>query len=198
MKTRLTLHAGRPFNSSRSVERVRKRLGPLHGRALRIRFLPSLTVGGGKLYSNRECGQPVYAGSYIRKREIVLDRELGRRPRELARILTHELFHFAWVRLSNESRRSFENLLRREWRRHARGELGWSAESRKRNLSHNLRPATHDLLKWREYICESFCDTAAWLYSGVRRHGEYTLGARYRQLRAAWFLETFRNRGISI
>lgn len=197
MKTRLTLHPGLPFNFSRSVERVRRRLAPLHGRALRIRFLPSLTVGSGKLYSNRQCGQPVYAGSYIRKREIVLDRELDRRPKELARILTHELFHFAWVRLSNEARRSFENLLRREWKRRARGELGWSAESRKSAFRHLPLPASHNP-RWREYICESFCDTAAWLYSGVRSHGEYTLGARHRKLRAAWFLETFRNRGISI
>ena len=196
MKTRLTLHPGRPFNSSRSVERVRKRLA-LHGRALRIRFLPSLTVGGGKLYSNRQCGQPVYAGSYIRKREIILDRELDRRPKELARILTHELFHFAWVRLGNRGRRSYEQLVRAEWKRHARGELGWSAESRKSAFS-RLPTATSHNPRWREYICESFCDTAAWLYSGVRRHREFTLGARHRQLRAAWFLETFRDGGISI
>ncbi len=168
----------------------------MYGRPLRIRFLPSLTVGSGKLYSHRECGQPVYAGSYIRRREIVLDRELARRPKELARILTHELFHFAWVRLSNEIRRSYGKLVRGEWKRHARGELGWSAESRKSAFSHRPPAASHP--RWREYICESFCDTGAWLYSGVRRHDEYTLGARDRKLRAAWFSETFRNRGISI
>ena len=197
MRTRLTLHPGRPFNFSRSVERVRKRLPPLHGRALRIRFQPALTVGSGKLYSNRECGQPVYAGSYIRKREIVLDQELRTSPQELARILTHELFHFAWLRLSNQVRRSYENLVRREWKRHARGELGWSAESRKSGFQRLPAPTSRNP-RWREYICESFCDTAAWLYSGVRHHEEYTLGGRYRQLRAAWFSETFRNRGISI
>jgi len=156
--------------------------------------MPALTVGSGKLYSRRSCGQPVYAGSYIRKREIVLDHELKSHPSELARILTHELFHFAWVRLGNPARRSYENLVRREFQNRARGELGWSAESRKsaiKNMSENPLP-------WREYICESFCDTAAWLYSGVRRHDEFTLGARYKTRRAEWFFETFRNGPISI
>lgn len=196
MKTRLILRPARRFSSSPSVERIRKRLPPLEGRTLHVRFLPSLTVGSGKLYSNRQCGQPVYAGSYIRKREVVLDRELQRHPNELARILTHELFHFAWVRLSNQLRRSYESLLRREWQQHARGELGWSAESRKRAF--RGAPPNSGNPKWREYICESFCDTAAWLFSGVRRHTEYTLSARHRRLRATWFQETFRDRGIPI
>jgi hypothetical protein len=196
LKTRATLHPTRRFSSNRSVERIRKHLPPLEGRAVRIRFLPALTIRGGKLYSRRSCGQPVYAGTYIRKREIILDCELRTRPSELARILTHELFHFAWVRLGNPARRSYETLLRQEFKRHARGELGWSAESRKTVLAHIPRPTSP--LLWREYICESFCDTAAWLYSGVRRHSEFTLGARYKQTRAHWFRETFGNRGISI
>jgi hypothetical protein len=196
-----TLVTSRPvrrrFSSNRSVERIWKRLPPLQGRAIRIRFLPALTVRGGKLYSRRSCGQPVYAGSYIRKREIILDRDLRSRPNELARILTHELFHFAWVRLGNPSRRSYESLLRQEFERHARGELGWSAESRKSALR-LPNPNAHRPLRWREYICESFCDTAAWLYSGVGRHSEFTLGAHYRRRRAQWFLETFGNARISI
>jgi hypothetical protein len=198
LKIRPSLHPGRRFSSNRSVERIRKRLPPLKGRALRIRFMPALTVGSGKLYSQRSYGQPVYAGSYIRKREIVLDRELKSLPNELARILTHELFHFAWARLGNPARRSYENLVRREFKNHARGELGWSAESRKSTLIHLPPPTSHNLVRWREYICESFCDTAAWLYSGVRRHDEFTLGARYRTRRAELFSETFRNRAISI
>ena len=193
MKTQLIFRPGRRLSSSRSVEQIRKRLPPLKGRSIRIRFMPALTAGGGKLYSQRSYGQPVYAGSYIRKREIVLDRELERGSRELARILTHELFHFAWVRLGNPTRRSYERLVRDEFREHARGELGWSAESRKSLLS-----GTAQNPRWREYLCESFCDTAAWLYSGIRRHGEFTLGARFKNRRARWFLETFRNDGISI
>jgi hypothetical protein len=198
LKTRVTLHPVRRFSSNRSVERIWKHLPPLEGRSVRIRFLPALTVGSGKLYSRSPSGQPVYGGSYIRKREIILDRELRSHPRELARIFTHELFHFVWVRLGNQARRSYEDLLRQEFQRHARGELGWSAESRKSAFPHPPSPASHNRLPWREYICESFCDTAAWLYSGVRRHPEFTLGARYRKHRAQWFRETFRNRGISI
>ena len=199
MKTRVTLHPARPFSSNRSVEQIRKRLPPLEGRSVSIRFLPALTVGGGKLYSRRSCGQPVYAGSYIRKREIILDRELKTCPNELARILTHELFHFAWVRLGNPARWSYESLLRQEFKHHARGELGWSAESRKSAFSRPTPPVPQPTsLPWREYICESFSATAAWLYSGVRRHREFTLGARYKNRRAEWFRETFGNRGISI
>jgi hypothetical protein len=40
---------------------------------------------------------------------------------------------------------------------------------------------------WREYCCESFCDTAAWLYSGVQVHSEFTLAGRYRHRRRVWF-----------
>jgi len=154
--------------------------------------LPALTADRRRLYSNRPHGQPVYAGSFIRKREIVLDQDLKRHPRELARILVHELFHFAWVRLGNPLRRSYETLVREEWKRRARGELGWSAESRKRVLSQGNLP------EWRDYLCESFCDTAAWIYSGVRRHPEYTLAARHRNRRAEWFRAAFHRGTISI
>jgi hypothetical protein len=155
-----------------------------------LRFLPELTADRRRLYSNRPRGQPVYAGSFIRKRRIVLDRELESQPRELARILVHELFHFAWVRLGNPARRSDEVLVRAEWTQRARGELGWSAESRKRMLlKRSSRPAVS--AAWREYLCESFCDTAAWIYSGIRRHPEYTLAARHRDRRAQWFRAVF-------
>jgi hypothetical protein len=162
---------------------------------VRVRFLPGLTADRRYLYSNRQQGRPVFAGSFIRKREIVLDLELEHQPRELARILVHELFHFAWVRLGNPARHSYEAIVRREWTQRARGELGWSAESRKNVLTKSL-PAPNPL--WRDYLCESFCDTAAWLYSGVRRHPEYTLAARHRNRRAAWFRAEFQGRSISI
>jgi hypothetical protein len=162
---------------------------------VRVRFWPELTADGRHLYSNRPHGQPVFAGSFIRKREIILDEELKRQPRELARILVHELFHFAWVRLGNPSRRSFEALLRLEWKQRARGELGWSAELRKNRLSRS--PVARSPL-WRDYLCESFCDTAAWLYSGVRRHPEYTLAARHRKRRAEWFRAAFHRGAIPI
>jgi len=156
---------------------------------VRLRFLPALTAGPRRLYSERPYGQPVYAGTFIRKRQIVLDQELERQPRELARILVHELFHFVWVRLGNPARRSWEALVRAEWKKRARGELGWSAESRKKVLAGGL-PRTGSPA-WRDYLCESFCDTAAWMYSGVRRHPEYTLAARHRNRRAGWFRAIF-------
>jgi hypothetical protein len=162
---------------------------------LRVRFLPALTADRKHLYSDSPRGKPVFAGSFIRKREIILDRDLQRQPRELARILVHELFHFAWVRLGNPARRSYEAIVRREWKQNARGELGWSAELRKNALRRSPRPQNS---VWRDYLCESFCDTAAWLYSGVRRHPEYTLAARHRDRRAEWFRAEFQGRPISI
>ncbi len=177
-----------PRSSNRFIKPAISRLAPLQGRIVRVRFLPSLTADGRHLYSNRPLGQPVFAGSFIRKREIILDLELKGQPRELARILVHELFHFAWVRLGNPARRSYEELLRSEGKQRARGELGWSAELRKNALSKSS--SHHDRL-WRDYICESFCDTAAWLYSGVRRHPEFTLAGRHRNRRAEWFRDAF-------
>jgi len=180
-----------PRSSNRFVKALEKRLAALQGPSVKVRFLPALTAGSRKLYSNRKFGQPVHAATFIRKRKIVLDLELARRPRELARILTHELFHFAWVRLSNQSRCSYEVLVRKEWKRHTRGELGWSAESRKAALLGTPRAVTRRPKYWREYLCESFCDTAAWLYSGVRRHNEFTLPQRSRKKRAEWFRAAF-------
>lgn len=172
----------------------------LEGRSVSIRFWPALTADRRRLYSNRPHGQPVYAGSFVRKRRIILDSELKQQPRELARILVHELFHFVWVRLGNPSRASYEKLVREEWRKHARGELGWSAELRKKAL--RARPRDRTLgpgsPAWRDYLCESFCDTAAWLYSGVHRHPEYTLAARHRRRRAEWFQQFLGAGGIAI
>ena len=99
---------GYPRNCSRSIKAIERRLVALEGRSVYLRFLPALTADHRRLYSNRPHGQPVYAGSFIRKRQIVLDQELERQPRELARILVHEVFHFAWVRLGNSARRSYE------------------------------------------------------------------------------------------
>jgi hypothetical protein len=188
---------GYPRNCSRSIKAVERRLGALKGRSVYLRFLPALTADRRRLYSNRPHGQPVYAGSFIRKRQIVLDQDLERHPRELARILVHELFHFAWVRLGNPMRRSYEMLVREEWKRRARGELGWSAESRKRVLSQGS-PRAGNSPEWRDYLCESFCDTAAWIYSGVRRHPEYTLATRHRNRRAEWFRAAFQRGTIAI
>ena len=130
-------------------------------------------------------GQEVHAATFIRQRRIVLDRALLASRAELGRILVHELFHFVWVRLSNAQRHGYAAAIENELEARARGELGWSAEMRKRALASRAGRA------WREYVCESFCDTAAWLYSGVRRHQEFTLAPRFRERRAAWFAAAF-------
>jgi hypothetical protein len=168
----------------------------LAGAAIRVRFQPELSAGARKIYSNRKYGQPVFAASFIRRREIVLDQELQDKPKELARILTHELFHFAWVRLGNPTRRSWADLLREELKKRRRGELGWSAEMRKNALSHRLPATRHP--KFRDYACESFCDTAAWVYSGIRDHREFTLADRHRRHREEWFTANFGDRRIPI
>ena len=111
----------------------------------------------------------------------------------MARIFVHELFHFAWVRLGNARRSSYERLVRRELSARARGELGWSAQERKSGLD-----GVEKGRAWRAYVCESFCDTAAFLYGGCERHEEFTLRPRWRRKRALWFDESLGGRALSI
>lgn len=129
----------------------------------------------------------MHAASFIRKREMVLERELISDAHEMARVFVHELFHFAWVRLGNQARRSFESLIEAEIAMGARGELGWSSQMRKAAG-----------VKRREYLCESFCDTAAWLYAGIAKHDEFTLAERHRIKRARWFRHYYSDRAVSI
>jgi hypothetical protein len=129
------------------------------------------------------------ASTSIPRRLILLDREVLARSGEFERILIHEVFHFAWVRLSNADRRSWEQLLQKELRARAAGELGWSAEWRKRKLTH--LDAVSRSPKWRRYACESFCDSAAWLFGDLPAHDEFTLAVRRRHVRRDWFRATF-------
>jgi hypothetical protein len=100
------------------------------------------------------------------------------------------VLHFVWVRLGNPARRSYEDLLAVE---RSRGELGWSAEMRRRALAPpDARARTR---RWREYACESFCDTGAWFLTGRARHQEFTLAARARQRRRRWLEELLSWRG---
>ncbi|MEZ5351516.1 MAG: hypothetical protein R2762_02680 [Bryobacteraceae bacterium] len=130
-------------------------------------------------------GDQVHAASDIRRRRVLLDRSLLAQPAELRRIAVHEAFHFVWIRLGNPTRRSFEKVLAAEHTRSARGELGLSAEVRKQRLCEaDVRNRTR---AWREYACESFCDTAAWLYARAGRHREFTLAERFCRQRTRWF-----------
>ncbi len=157
----------------------------LRGRPIAVHFQPRLTAWHGKLLSHSERGCPVHAASFLRKRRIVLEEELQCNSRELGRILAHELCHFAWLRLGNPRRRSWEELIASEWRAGVEGELGWSAEQRKGRL--RRADANTRSLRWRQYACESFCDTGAWLFSALRRHSELTLPADARRRRRQWF-----------
>lgn len=143
----------------------------------------------------RGAGGEVYAMTDVKKRRIVIDRELRRVPDEFRRILIHELFHFAWPRLGNTHRRAWENVLFHEMELGARGELGWSANWRKDRLTGD------DCLsrspRWRDYACESFCDTAAWLFSGLAEHEEFTLSMRHQERRRKWFVG-IGNEGFSV
>jgi hypothetical protein len=148
----------------------------LTGRPIEVRYSANL---------HDTAGNPAHAATFIRQRLIILDSELRRDSAERGRILLHELFHFVWVRLGNARRLAWEDLLRAEWQAKARGEVGWSAEWRKNQLSaSDLR---HHTRRWREYCCESFCDTAACLKSGTRT--EVTLARRRLAARKIWFAE---------
>jgi hypothetical protein len=129
----------------------------------------------------RDGGRDVHAGSFVRKRSIAFNCA----KKEFARVCVHELFHFVWLRLGNQRRRAYEEVLRTEFTAGARGELGWSAEWRKNELTAGDVQFRNRL--WREYCCESFCDTAAWIYSGIRRHPEFTLLRKFRERRRRWF-----------
>ncbi len=151
-----------------------------------IEFRPELTRRGAELESGSGVGIPVHAGTFLRERRVVLGSALLGRPPELRRILIHELFHFAWMRLGNRKRYGWESILAEEFDKRARGELGWSAELRKGELERGDR--TRRTVKWREYACESFCDTAGWLHAGLRRHEEYTLARRWTERRKLFFV----------
>jgi hypothetical protein len=133
-----------------------------------------------------------FAVSYLPERYLVLERALFRRRIEHGRILYHELCHFLWPRLGNQRRRRFQELIRRELRERVRGELGYSSGMRKASLSTAVRKGNSRQAlarKQRDYFCESFCDTGAYVLLGSERranHSEFTLSkaARVRRARA--------------
>jgi hypothetical protein len=150
-----------------------------------VEWAPGLRAVRGRLHVGGERGKEVHAASFIRERRIVFDETLRLEPGELSRILVHELFHFAWVRLSNGARQSWRQLLLHEFAGRARGELGWSAESRKCAAQSSVAGLSGSA--WSDYSCESFCDTAAWVYASAGEHDEFTLARRFREIRRGWF-----------
>lgn len=132
------------------------------------------------------AGNPAHAATFIRQRLIVLDTALKQSPDEHQRILLHEFFHFVWVRLGNPRRLAWEALLRTDRAKNALGEAGWSSEWRKDKLSAD--DAGTRSRRWREYCCESFCDTGAWMYG--THVSEVTLSHSGLRARAKWFITT--------
>ncbi len=133
-------------------------------------------------------GVKMDAAANLRERRVVIERRL--RGKELRRVTVHELFHFVWWRLGNPARHSWEALLATEC---SRGEAGWSAEWRKDALSHADR--RNRTRRWREYVCEAFCDSAAAIFASSRQS---TLAPRFVARRKAWFVATLGGRPLSI
>jgi hypothetical protein len=131
-------------------------------------------------------GTPVHAACFIRERRIVLEQRLLRYSRLLRLILIHEIFHFVWARLGNRKRAEFSRLLEREFFSGARGELGESASVKK------VGKPMRGTRAWSDYVCESFCDTAAFVYSGLRTHAVFTLANRWANRRRSWFETSFK------
>lgn len=176
---------------NRSITEVLIGLPELKGRPIIVLVGSQLTAHRGGLLSGAlDRGTQIHAASFIRQRHIILDSYLLPRSQLLRLILIHEIFHFVWPRLGNQHRAAYAHLLLSEQDGSARGELGESAAIGKLSFlaaSGSMRQA----LRWREYICESFCDTAAWLYAGVRVHREFTLATRWRERRREWFQTVF-------
>ena len=158
----------------------------------RVPAMTGLPVRIQRVRGLRDRRGPVHGGALLRERVIRFDCTGA----EFPRIFVHEVFHFVWLRAGNPLRRSFESVLRAESRVKASGELGWSAEWRKDGLrAEDVRGRSR---RWREYCCESFCDTAAWLYSGAAGHEEFTLETRFRRGRRDWFRKSVETRRLSI
>ena len=158
----------------------------------RMPAVNGLAVRVEKVRGLRDARGEVHGGAFLRERRIALDCTRA----EFPRIFAHEAAHFVWLRLGNAVRRSYEEVVKAEIAEGARGELGWSAEWRKAALAGE--DAERRSRRWREYCCESFCDTAAWMYSRIAGHEEFTLGQARRRVRRAWFGHNMMRRALSI
>lgn len=105
-------------------------------------------------------------------------------PAALQFIFVHEVFHFVWVRLGNRSRNEYGALLSEEIAGNARGELGESSGVKKAELRKMQKVPS---VLWRDYVCESFCDSAAWVFTGASVHAGFKLGKRWTAIRRDWF-----------
>jgi hypothetical protein len=158
----------------------------MQGSPIALEFQPDLRAHRGKLLSgSSEKGRAVHAASFLPERRIVLERQLLTQSRELRLILTHELFHFVWRRLGNRARAEFDSLIRSEFRSRARGALGESSGVAREPLTD--KDAVVRSQRWKNFVCESFCDTAAWLHAGVAESEHFRLAQRWNSVRRTWF-----------
>jgi hypothetical protein len=160
---------------------------------VQVAFLPGLTAYRGKLLSRADRGTPVYAASFIRQRRIVIEQDLLSSPAVLRFILVHEFFHFVWVRLGNTSRAEYSRLLVAELVGKARGELGESSAVKKAELQPDGKLSPPSKL-WRDYACESFCDSAASIFTQGPVHEGARLGKAWSKIRRQWLLQKLADR----
>ena len=187
---RLRLSPNSKAETAQVLHQILADLPHLSGNDISLSIRPELAAYRGKLLSGvSHRGTPVHAAAFIRKRRIVIENTLLDRPGKLRLILVHELFHFVWARAGNSRRDRFTALLTTEIAKRARGELGESAAVMKAALQ--KAHSTHRNSSWRDYVCESFCDTAAWFYSGQQEFAELTLSKRWSEERRRWFLSAF-------
>ena len=154
------------------------------GQPILIEFRPHLRASRGKLVGPHAGGDDVHAATFLLRRLIILDRALLRHHPELNRILAHEIFHFVWWK-APAIRRAYALLIQQEFARSIQGEMGWSADWRKQAL--NPVDIQSNSRRFRDYLCESFCDSSACLLLHIPRHPEITLPAAARRQRQAFF-----------
>ena len=188
---RLRLGSNSPDGARLLLRQVENCLPQLKGGDISVSFLPRLIACRGRLVEDdRKRGAAVYAATFIRRREMVFESVLLRQPRNFRFFCLHEVFHFVWPRLGNPARTGFAGLLKDELSSHARGELAESAGVAKHKLNGHPTVDSAGAL-WRNYICESFCDTAAWIFAGPQPGEPVRLAARWQNRRRAYMLALF-------
>lgn len=116
----------------------------------------------------------------------MLETSLLADPAALRFMFVHELFHFVWVRLGNKTREEYSRLLSYEIERRARGELGESSAVKKAALRAERQVSPQSAM-WRDYACESFCDSASSIFTGASVHEGPKLGKIWSAIRSDWF-----------
>jgi hypothetical protein len=148
---------------------------------LDIRFASHLRAHRGKLEFGPGPGDEVFAASFLTRREIVFDESLLHHAPEFLNIFAHEIYHFVWRKLANEDRISWDALLQMEKR-----PLHCGLSSRVAFERHRERPSSK---KWKHYLCEAFCDSAAALT---------TPQAKLPPKRRAWLEALWKRRRLAI